>query len=43
MYTLVAWVNHNPKERFTKTPLHAVSERIAEITLNVNSAGYFPA
>jgi hypothetical protein len=43
MDTLVAWVNHNPKERFTETPLHAVSERIAEITLNVNSAGYFPA
>ena len=40
MYTLVAWVNHNPKERFTETQLHAVSERIAEITLNVNSTGY---
>jgi hypothetical protein len=43
MDTLVAWVNHNPKERFTETRLPAVSERIAEITLNVNSTGYFPA
>src|SRR5258707_9948441 len=27
-------------ERLTKPQLHAVSERIAEITLNVNTAGY---
>jgi hypothetical protein len=31
---------HNPKERLTKPQLHAVSERIAEITLYVNTTGY---
>ena len=40
MCTLVAWVNHNPKERLTKPQLHAVSERISEITSNVNTTGY---
>jgi hypothetical protein len=40
MYTLVVWVNRNPKERLTKVQLHALSERIAEITLNVNTTGY---
>ena len=40
MCTLLAWVNPSPKERLTKQQLHAVSERIAEITLNVNTTGY---
>ena len=40
MCTLVVWVNHSPKERLTKPQLDAVSERIAEITLNVNTTGY---
>ena len=40
MCTLVARVNRNPKKRLTKLQLLAVSERIAEITLNVNTTGY---
>jgi hypothetical protein len=40
MCTLAALVNHNPKERLTKPQLHAVSERITEITLYVNTTGY---
>ena len=40
MCTLVVWVNHSSEERLTKPQLYAVSERIAEITLNVNTTGY---
>ena len=40
MCMLVAWVNHNSKERLTKPQLQAVSERIAEITLHANTTGY---
>jgi hypothetical protein len=31
---------HNLKERLTKPQFHAVSERIAEISLNLNTTGY---
>ena len=31
---------HHIEGRLTKPQLHAVSERIAEITLNVNTTGY---
>jgi hypothetical protein len=40
MCTLVVWVNRNLQARLTKPQFFAVSERIAGITLNVNTAGY---
>jgi hypothetical protein len=40
MCTLVVWVNHSSEECLNKPQLYAVGERIAEITLNVNTTGY---
>ena len=40
MCTLVVWVNHSSEECLNKSQLYAVGERIAEITLNVNTTGY---
>jgi hypothetical protein len=40
MCTLVVWVNHSSEECLNKPQLYAAGERIAEITLNVNTTGY---